>query len=263
MNSTRKAFQVLGSRFEYSLEEQVSAPITIVLLHEGLGCVELWRDFPARLAEQTGCTVLSYSRLGHGRSDSAIDARGVDYLHKEAYEILPAVLDNFKLSSAVLWGHSDGASIALLAASKFPERTKGVIAAAPHLFVEDVTVAGIREADTRAAQLVKRLERYHNDAGSLFAAWRDIWLSTPFRSWNIEQSIAEIQCPILAIQGRDDQYGTLAQVQRIQELAPQTRLLVLDECAHAPHQEQPEQVLKGTVAFLETIVSSSGENLSN
>lgn len=255
MNPSSFTATILGSAYEYAWFGNPSALQTVVLLHEGLGCLALWRDFPARLAAATSCRVLAYSRLGHGRSDPAAGRRDAFYLHEEAHIVLPAVLQSFEIASPLLWGHSDGASIALLYAAEFPRRVKGVVAAAPHLFVEEITVAGIRETDERYEHLVKRLGRYHNDAPSLFCAWRDIWLSSEFSTWNIEHEIEKIVCPVLAIQGRDDQYGTLAQVERIKALVPQTDLVIMDNCAHAPHQEQTDSVLAKTAEFVEKAFS--------
>lgn len=257
MNSSSLTAQISGSVYEYAWFGSFTAPQTMVVLHEGLGCVELWRDFPRRLAEVTSCRVLAYSRLGHGRSGQPLAERNVSYLHEEAHAVLPAVLKYFEIEEPILWGHSDGASIALLYAAEFPGRVKSVVVAAPHLFVENVTVSGIRETDEKFDQLVKRLGRYHDDAKALFLAWRNIWLSSEFYSWNIEKEVAQVKCPVLAIQGRNDQYGTLAQVERIKELAPQTELVILDDCAHAPHQEQPETVLALSAEFVRQTVLSA------
>ncbi|MBY0552312.1 MAG: alpha/beta hydrolase [Candidatus Obscuribacterales bacterium] len=257
MDSASCTARISGSAYEFAWFGNSTASQTIVVLHEGLGCVELWRDFPERLAEKASCRVLAYSRLGHGRSDQPLAERNVSYLHQEAHVVLPAVLKYFEIEAPILWGHSDGASIALLYAAEFPDRVKSVVVAAPHLFVENVTVSGIRETDQRFEHLVKRLGRYHDDAKALFLAWRNIWLSSEFYSWNIENEVSKVKCPILAIQGRDDQYGTLAQVGRIKELASQTELVILDDCAHAPHQEQADAVLALSVDFVrKTVVSA-------
>lgn len=256
MNSSSLTCQIAGSAYEYAWFGNSTESQTIVMLHEGLGCVELWRDFPERLAQKASCRVLVYSRLGHGRSDPPLADRDVSYLHNEAHLVLPAVLKHFEIGEPILWGHSDGASIALLYAAEFPDRVKSVVVAAPHLFVENVTVSGIRETDQRFDQLVKRLGRYHDDAKALFLAWRNIWLSSEFYSWNIEKDVAQVKCPVLAIQGREDQYGTLAQVERIKELAPQTELVILDDCAHAPHQEQADAVLALSAEFVRKTVLS-------
>lgn len=224
---------------------------TIVLLHEGLGCCELWRDFPKKLALQQHVNVLTYSRSGHGRSQPPTSPREIDYLHKEALIVLPQVIADLDLKNPVLFGHSDGASIALLYAASFPSSVAAVIAEAPHLFVEDITLQGIREAGSKFEQgLGKRLCKYHDDAKSLFYAWHDTWLSESFHKWNIEPYISSITCPVLAIQGADDQYGTLRQIERIKELAQQTELLVIPDCGHAPHQEKQEIVLKAISRFL-------------
>ena len=252
MNDSLDQVNIDGLRLECKFwAAPAPAAQTIVLLHEGLGSLELWRDFPDRLCAATGCNILTYSRLGHGRSDQPATARNQRYLHQEAQQVLPRVIKHFDLTLPILFGHSDGASIALLYAAAFPPAVSAIVVAAPHLFVEEITLAGIRLADDRfASGLEQRLSRYHNDAAALFFAWRDIWLSEPFLQWNIEAAVKDVRCPILAIQGEADQYGTLAQIERIKELAGQTELLVLPGCGHAPHQEKTEVVLERVAEFL-------------
>ncbi|HEY0835120.1 MAG TPA: alpha/beta hydrolase [Azospirillum sp.] len=246
-------FEVLNRRMEHRwlLGRDATAP-TLVFLHEGLGSVSLWRDFPERLTAITGCPALLYSRLGHGRSDPADRTRGVDYLHREAVEVLPAVLDNFGIKEPILIGHSDGASIALLyAASGRP--TKGVIVEAPHSLVEDVTVAGVRAAVDiwNTTDLPQRMARHHNDAERLFRAWSQIWLDPAFRSWNIESVLGNITAPVLAIQGEDDEYGTPLQVDTVvTRVAGPSEGLLLPNCGHTPHRDQREVVLDAMEHFI-------------
>lgn len=219
---------------------------TLVLLHEGLGSVALWRDFPEALARATGRPVLAYSRLGYGRSDPYPEPRRPDFMHREALEDLPALLDDFGIERAWLVGHSDGASIALLHAGLRPERTRAVVALAPHLFVEPITLASIQKVSTDfdAGVLAKRLSPYHADPVATFRSWSSAWLDAAFADWNIEAEVAKSRCPVLALQGEDDEYGTLRQVQRIAELrAAETTVVAVPQCRHSPHRDTPERVL--------------------
>jgi pimeloyl-ACP methyl ester carboxylesterase len=226
--------------------------VPIVLLHEGLGCVDLWRDFPARLAHATGRTVYAYSRRGYGRSAPLAAPRRPDYLHDESRRGLASVLDALGLGRAVLFGHSDGASIALIHAAEAPARVAGVVALAPHVFVEELTLCGLRATRDawQAGGLRPRLARWHADVDGAFHGWNDVWLSPEFRDWSIEALLPSIAAPVLAIQGADDEYGTLEQPWRIRAGHPATELLVLDGCGHAPHRERTEAVLAATVRFL-------------
>jgi pimeloyl-ACP methyl ester carboxylesterase len=226
----------------------------VVFLHEGLGSVALWRDFPQRFCERHGLRGLVYSRFGYGRSTPRPhDERfPVTFMHREAREVLPALLDALDIERAWLFGHSDGGSIALLAASALPARTAGVVALAPHVFVEDVSVTSIAATrDTyRHGSLRERLARFHGDVDSAFWGWNDVWLDPAFRSWNIENELDGIACPVMAVQGEDDEYGTLEQVHRIQRRLPKTRLLILPDCGHSPHRDQPQPLIDAAGAFI-------------
>jgi pimeloyl-ACP methyl ester carboxylesterase len=224
----------------------------IVMLHEGLGSVALWRDFPQRLAKSTQRRVLVYSRYGYGRSDPLTEPRGVDFMHVEALQALPQLLDALGIGNPVLFGHSDGGSIALIHAARGRRPVSAVIALAPHVFVEAYGLASI--AETRRAyfedDLRERLARRHADVESAFWGWNDIWLHPDFVRWNIEAMLHDIACPVLGIQGLDDQYGTMAQLDRIERGVRNFRRVELRDCGHSPHRDQPEAVLAAAATFL-------------
>ena len=234
----------------------------IVFLHEGLGSISMWRDWPARLCAATGCRGLVYSRYGYGQSTPRPqdEARGMDYLHRQAGEDLPALLKALGLEDErpILFGHSDGASIALLHAALLPGIAKAIIVAAPHIFVEEVTLAGIREAKEVYANtdLRARLARHHRDVDSVFSSWVDTWLMPRFSQWNIEALLPRIKCPVLAMQGEGDEYGTMEQIRGIARLVPQTTLLEIPDCGHTPQRDQPEVVLRAVSRFLEQLRSA-------
>ena len=226
----------------------------IVFLHEGLGCVAMWRDFPRELCAATGARGLVYSRPGYGGSSGPTErVRGVDYLHRQAHEVLPAVLDALGVTEPVwLFGHSDGGSIALLFAARFRARTAGVVALAPHIFVEDVTVRGVRTAlEAYGPAQRERLARYHPQPDAVFHAWTGIWLDPRFRDWNIEREIEAVRAPVLAMQGIDDEYATLEQVRGIARRVPSAQLLELEACGHSPQRDQPQRVIEAVSRFLE------------
>jgi len=237
---------------------RTAAPL-MVFLHEGLGSVAMWRDFPRRLCDALGWRGLVYSRPGYGRSTPRPPGEqwGTDFLHRQARELLPALLACLGVDAAArppwLVGHSDGGSIALLHAAHHPGQVAGVVAMAPHVFVEDVSIDSIRNA-RRAwleTDLPHRLARYHDDPDSAFWGWNQAWLNPPFRDWNVEAELDAIRCPVLAIQGVDDEYGTLAQIRGIARRVPGTRLLELAHCGHSPHRDQPERVIAEVAAFVE------------
>jgi pimeloyl-ACP methyl ester carboxylesterase len=214
-----------------------------VLLHEGLGSVGLWRDFPARLNAATGRRVVAFSRFAHGRSEPPPQPRTPAFFHEEALEVLPEVLARLDAPEPILVGHSDGASIALIHAGHHP--VSGIALLAPHVFVEAVTVAEIRIARERYAEggLRERMARHHDDVDAAFRGWCDVWLDPAFRDWNLEADAERVTCPALLIQGVDDPYGTLAQLDRIEARVrgPVTRLELPG--GHSPHLEAPEAVL--------------------
>ncbi|MGE4339189.1 MAG: alpha/beta fold hydrolase [Pigmentiphaga sp.] len=238
-------------------EASPQAPV-MVFLHEGLGSLELWKDFPHRQACAAGCRGLVLSRWGYGRSSPrASDVHWpVEFMHRQAHDFLPAFFAAIGLDTRAeppwLFGHSDGASIALLFAGAYPDRVSGVIAAAPHIFVEDVTVASIELARQAYlnTDLPRKLARYHADPDSAFWGWNRIWLDPAFKTWNLESDIARIRCPLLAVQGHDDEYGTMAQIDGIARLAPQTQRLKLERCGHSPHRDQPEVLIQAVADFL-------------
>ncbi len=217
----------------------------IVLLHEGLGSIAMWKDFPERLAAATGCRVLAYSRIGHGRSSPRDTPPTADYHFEESRRWLPALLDEFRIERPLLYGHSDGATIALIHAAQRPAAVAGVVAIAPHVKVEDVTIAGLANARSAYlnAGLRSLLAGYHDDVDAVFWGWNRTWLDPAFRGWNIEQLLPAITAPVLAIQGTDDEYATLEQIKSIARAVPTTELLVLNACRHSPHRDQPAAVL--------------------
>ena len=232
--------------------DTASAQPTVVFLHEGLGSVAMWKDFPQRFCTDHGFKGLVFSRYGYGLSTPkpADEHWAPDFMHAQAHEVLPALFEQLQVTKPWLFGHSDGASIALLHAARF--EVAGVIAVAPHIFVEDVSIASIERARDAYANtdLRARLARYHADPDSAFRGWNDVWLSPAFRAWNIEAELAAIGCPVLAVQGEDDEYGTLAQIRGIAAQLPKAELLVIPECAHSPHRDQPALLAQGASRFI-------------
>src|SRR4051812_15358192 len=235
---------------ELECEEIAGDEPALVFLHEGLGSVALWRDFPARLAEATGRRALIYSRAGHGQSDVPSLPRTPRFMHEEALDVLPELLRLAQIEEPVLVGHSDGGSIALIHASAHP--VSGLVLLAPHVFVEELSVTSIEEAREtfETTGLRERMGRYHRDAERTFRLWNDIWRAPEFRSWNIEDVLAEVTAPALVIQREHDQYGTLAQVEAIERgLGGPVHVAVLD-CRHAPQLEAPEETLLAATGFI-------------
>jgi pimeloyl-ACP methyl ester carboxylesterase len=246
-----------GHRLEYAWFGTQRASAPIVMLHEGLGSLSLWKDFPQRLADVTTRRVLAYSRYGYGASDPLAGPRGADFMHIEALETLPDLLDALGVRDPVLFGHSDGGSIALIHAARSHRSVSAVIALAPHVFVERYGLEAIAAArlDYLDGDLRARLARHHADVDSAFCGWNDIWLSPEFAAWNIEALLPEITCPVLAIQGEDDEYGTLAQIDRMALGLRSVRRLELARCGHSPHRDQPDAVLTETCRFLGELAS--------
>ena len=214
-----------------------------------------WRDFPDRVAAETGSEVFVYSRYGHGRSSVLEEPRVVSYLHHEAEVVLPALLGQAGFPRPVLLGHSDGASIAIIYAARLPDSAAALILEAPHVFVEDLTVDSIALAKTayETTDLAQRLARHHDDADRTFWGWNKIWLDSRFRSWNIESCLDSICCPVLVIQGEDDEYGTPKQVRAIQARLPAAQAALFAQCKHAPHRDQPDLTLRRIAGFMESL----------
>lgn len=241
-----------GKRLEMRYAGTADAP-TLVLLHEGLGSAGLWRDFPERLAQATGFGVMAYSRAGYGRSDAADLPRPLDYMTREAVDVLPHVLDATGVRRCVALGHSDGATIAAIHAGTVSDmRVRGLILMAPHFFTEPVGLTEIARARDAYAtgDLRARLARHHADPDSAFRGWNDAWLDPNFAAWNVADVIDYWRIPALVIQGRDDQYGTLAQVTEVEtrSYAP-VDVALIDNCRHAPHLDQPDAVVAHVTEF--------------
>jgi pimeloyl-ACP methyl ester carboxylesterase len=232
------------------------APL-LVFLHEGLGSLSMWRDFPETLCRALACRGLVYSRPGYGDSTprAADEVWATDFMHRQAHEVLPALLKALKVDAEAnppcLLGHSDGGSISLLYAARFPDRVAGTIVLAPHIMVEELSVSSI--AKTRTAYLEtdfrQRLSRHHTDPDSAFWGWNNTWLNPDFRSWSIEKDLATVACPLLAVQGLNDEYGTLDQIRGIAKRVPQTELQELADCGHSPHRDQPAQLISRIQQF--------------
>ncbi|MDP2817541.1 MAG: alpha/beta hydrolase [Polaromonas sp.] len=257
-----KFLAIHGTRLEL---QQIAGPADkapLVFLHEGLGSVSLWtqrgQSWPQAVCEATGRSGVVYSRRGYGQSAAVPDVRHSgrltpDYMHREAWEVLPALLAALHMEKPVLLGHSDGASIALLHASRHPV-TAGIVMA-PHLMVEDIAVQAIAQATTafESGGLREKLARHHADVESAFWQWNDVWLSEGFRRFDIRPDCVRIGAPLLAIQGLGDEYGTMAQLDELTLAAPQTVQLRLADCGHSPQRDQPERTLKAVAAFLQPL----------
>ena len=234
---------------------------TIVLLHEGLGCITLWRSFPEQLAIRTGCGVFVYSRAGYGTSDTVPLPRPLDYMTREA-QALSGILDTLNINKAVLLGHSDGASIAAIyAGSTQDHRIRGLILLAPHFFVESISIEAIKQArkEYYSGTLREKLSIYHQDVDAAFNGWCDAWLNKDFKSFNIADNIDYLRIPTLAIQGVDDPYGTLAQIDELEQrsYAPVEKL-ILTNCKHAPHLEKQQECLSAIQFFLKRLWHMEG-----
>jgi pimeloyl-ACP methyl ester carboxylesterase len=249
---------------EVRLEVQRTGPpvggrgAPLIFLHEGLGSVAMWRAWPQKLCEATGRHGFVYSRRGYGLSETVPDVRGAgrlrpDYMHREAFDVLPELLSQLHVERPVLVGHSDGGSIALLHASRF--RVSACVVMAPHVVVEDISVASIAQARAayESGDLRGRLARYHADVDGAFWQWNDIWLSRAFRAFDIRPECRAITAPVLAIQGEDDPYGTLRQIDEITPTQGRFEREVLPQCGHSPHRDQPERTTARIAEFLRAL----------
>ncbi|PPR57809.1 MAG: 2-succinyl-6-hydroxy-2,4-cyclohexadiene-1-carboxylate synthase [Alphaproteobacteria bacterium MarineAlpha4_Bin2] len=258
MSHDNEIILIEGREIEYRRIPRtcLGAP-TIVMLHEGLGSVSTWRDFPDKLGVTTGAEVLVYSRFGYGLSAVRRQALTVDYMHRAALEELPAFLEILDIDTPVLFGHSDGASIALILAGAQPQRIRGLVLEAPHVFTERISVdsiAAIQEAYEASGDLRHRLARHHSDVDASFYGWNAVWQLPEFMDWNIEEYLPGVACPALVIQGEADEYGTVEQVERIERgSGGGVKRLILDGCGHAPHRECTASVLEASKAFLKTL----------
>ncbi|GAC1659365.1 MAG: alpha/beta hydrolase [Candidatus Elarobacter sp.] len=227
----------------------------IVMLHEGLGSISLWRDLPQRLCAHTRCTVVAYSRYGYGASDVLREKREPEYMHHEGRVVLPALLAQLAIEQPILLGHSDGASIALICAGAHPELVRALVLEAPHVFVEEISVRSIAHAKTVYAttDLAGKLARHHADADATFFGWNDIWLDPRFRAWNIEADVARVRCPVLLIQGDADEYGTTGQLNAITARVPRSETVFVPGAGHSPHRDAAELVLERTAAFIDRV----------
>ena len=259
-----QGFLELGDqRLEYRMiGPRPGAAPTLVVLHEGLGCVSMWGDFPDKLQAATGCGVFVYSRVGYGQSSPATLPRKLDYMHVEARETLPHILDAIGFQRGLLVGHSDGASIAAIHGGSIQDhRVTGLVLMAPHFIVEDVTSASIQEFrrayDT--TDLRQRLARYHADADATAHGWSDVWLKSDFRKWDLTEDLAYIRVPVLIIQGEDDQYGTVRQIEIAQEecYCP-VEVVMLPDTKHVPFREAPKATLDATVDFVRRALGKDG-----
>jgi pimeloyl-ACP methyl ester carboxylesterase len=245
-----------GRSLEYQwIGDQQSGKPVLVFLHEGLGSIRQWRDFPAAASAATGYPALVYDRYGYGQSDVLEGRRNAQFMHDEALIALPEIRRNLGIDNPVLIGHSDGASIALIHAGRHPVR--GVVVMAPHVFIEPVCLSSIEAAARtfESTDLPARLGRYHRDPAKTFYGWADTWREPAFRSWDIrEDFLPGIRCPVLAIQGQDDEYGTMAQLDDIgRRVSGPVELIKLDACGHTPFRDQPEAVLKAVTRFVQSL----------
>ncbi len=249
------SFAVIDGRsIEYAaIPGDADSRPTLVFLHEGLGSVALWRDFPRKVARRLNAPAIVYSRFGYGASDGLQAERTPQFMHEEALGVLPALLDRLRVERPVLIGHSDGASIALIHAAAAGRPVRGLVCLAPHAFVEPVCVESIARVRRSyfETDLRQRLAKYHARVDDAFLGWADIWLRPEFLAWSIKDLLPRIEQPLLLIQGRDDEYGTLAQLDLIEaRVKGPTSRLVLSACGHSPHRDREPAVLDAIVAFV-------------
>lgn len=252
---------VQGHRLEYvrlpSAHPKEGAP-AMVFLHEGLGSVAMWRDFPQQVADATGCEAVVYSRYGYGRSDPISQPHTPRYMHDEGLLALPELLDKLAIERPFLFGHSDGGSISLIHAGGANRPLTGIIVMAPHVMNELISVSSIQAAKAAWANtnLREKLSKFHADVDSAFWGWNDIWLNPEFLAWNIEEYLPRIECPVMAIQGEDDEYGTMEQIDRIGRGARDVELVKLADCRHSPHKDQPAAVIAAVAEFTSRILDN-------
>ena len=250
----RNLVTIADGRIEYSFYE-VKRPVapTIVMLHEGLGALSLWRDFPRKLSNLINCSVFVYSRHGYGQSDFINDEFDTQYMHREALHILPQILNHFEISNPILYGHSDGASIALIHTSSADTQIVGLILEAPQVVVEEISLDGLNGAKKAFEQggLKASLAKHHQKPEMIFRCWNNIWLSPEFLTWNIVPCLSNIQCPTLLIQGEEDAYGTLSQLDTIEKnISGRCEKKIMPAIGHSPHRENPELVLRSIQQFI-------------
>jgi len=227
---------------------------TLIFLHEGLGCTRMWKDFPEKVSQNTGCPALIFSRPGYGNSDPCPLPWKINFMHKEALSILPQVIKKAQIKKYILIGHSDGGSIGIIfAGSQYAQGLKGLITQAAHVFCEQITVDCIHQAKTnyKHHDLRQRLKKYHGkNTDNAFWGWNDVWLNPKFINWNIEKYLSRIQVPMLAIQGKDDQYGTIKQIESIKSRANHVKTCIINDCRHSPHLERPGKILDMMTQFI-------------
>ena len=249
--------QAAGRSLNYDWIGSEGGGPALIFLHEGLGSIPQWRDFPERVSKATGCRALVYDRYGYGQSEVLKEGRRkVRFMHDEALEALPELMSKLAIKDAILIGHSDGASIALIHAGA-GHAVRGVAAMAPHVFIEPICLSSIRNAKNAfdTTDLPAKLGRYHRDARKTFYGWADVWLDPLFERWDIRDDyLPKIRCPVLAIQGRDDEYGTMAQLDEIaRRVAGPCELLKLPDCGHSPFRDQPEKTLAALTKFISSL----------
>lgn len=249
--------EACGHRLEY-VDIAASRPHrpALILLHEGLGSVALWRDFPEKVASSTGCRTVVYSRYGFGRSSPRRQPYTPAFMHDEAFNILPGIRARLEIERPVLLGHSTGASMALIHAGMEASDVAGVVAMAPLCFVEEFNLDSIRRAKDvyRSTGMREKLAQYHDDVDGVFWGWNDIWLNPDFKSWGIADQLTRVRCPILAVLGDDDEYCTPAQIEEIQRKAVKAAridVLRLAHCGHSPHRDQPKIVIEAIARFID------------
>ena len=250
-----------GVKLEYrTIPGEVGRTPTLVFLHEGLGSVALWRDFPDRLAQRLRAPALIYSRRGYGKSDPLDEPRTPRFMHDEAQGVLPKLLDALKIEKPIIIGHSDGASIGLIYAANHPDKLSGLVLMAPHVMVEAISVESIARISEvyEKTDLRARLSRHHDHVDDAFLGWSRTWLSPAFRTWNLGKECEALTTPTLLIQGEDDEYGTLAQLDAIASAATRAEVqrVVLSNCGHSPQRDQPDAVLDAISGFVERLQSS-------